>query len=352
MLRAMIGRGSESTPSVFPSMAATIDFLHGHSMSNKRPPADQFSVFQPTVAGTSKEPRPYLVHAAVLESSRFIKEPDEVLLQKLVRRRLVRLERVVAALGGTVLRQMPQGLLAAFETADAAVLGACEMQRRCSVIPQISETQIALKIGIQRATAALRAGDTIDPAEITAIKFASILGEGSVVVSATIAGELSSALSEAASPVIEESIDVAAHSIDWQRVPMLRLPQPGAKKPSVARSRTVAKTASIVFSLDGKQYSFGGNHPIITVGRDPINDIVINDPKASRQHCKIIHQREGYVLVDLSTNGTYLTPTGGKQLVVKKAMQTLPPSGYISPGHSIRQTDLAALSFEIQGDGS
>lgn len=298
-----------------------------------------------------KKPRLYLVHAAIQESALHAQASDQALLQKLVRRRLVRLERVVAALSGRVVRQMPQALLAAFETADAAVTGACEMQRRCSVIPQIAETQIALKIGIQLATGAPHARDTIDPAEIAAIRLASILGEGSIVVSATIVSELSPALREAASPVIDESIDDSAHSIDWHRVPMLRLPPPGSKKPSAARSASGEHGASIVFSLGGQQFSFAGNHPIITIGRDPLSDIPISDPKASRQHCKIIHQREGYVLVDLSTNGTYLTPVDGKQQVIKKTMLNLPGRGYISPGRATRLGDPTALAFEIKGGG-
>ena len=47
---------------------------------------------------------------------------------------------------------------------------------------------------------------------------------------------------------------------------------------------------------------------LVTVGRDVSNDIVINDPEASRQHLRLRRRRGGgYVLEDLgSTNGTFV----------------------------------------------
>jgi predicted component of type VI protein secretion system len=44
----------------------------------------------------------------------------------------------------------------------------------------------------------------------------------------------------------------------------------------------------------------------LTVGRDPSNDIVINDPQVSRQHMRITRQGQMVVIEDLgSTNGSF-----------------------------------------------
>ena len=327
---------------------ANIDFLHRQTMFDKQSVPETSVSATDILAGMRDTGRVYLVHAAVSESVLHAAEPDESLLQKLVRRRLVRLERVVAALSGKVVRQMPRGLLAEFQTAEAAVLGAGEMQRRCAVIPQISETQIALKIGIQSADARPRSGNSIDLAEIAAIKFASILGEGSIVVSDAVASELPTSLSAAVSPVDDAGIDVVAHVVNWQMLPMLRLPSPTAQKtPEVSVPAAHGQT-SITFSLDGIECSFGHNHPVITIGRDSGNDITVIDPKASRQHCKIIYQRDGYVLVDVSTNGTFMAFDGGKPRIVRKTMLNLPHSGYISLGHPSLPGESTALKFDIK----
>jgi hypothetical protein len=45
----------------------------------------------------------------------------------------------------------------------------------------------------------------------------------------------------------------------------------------------------------------------LTVGRDMINAIAINDPEISRQHARLVAQPGGYVIEDLgSTNGTFV----------------------------------------------
>lgn len=46
---------------------------------------------------------------------------------------------------------------------------------------------------------------------------------------------------------------------------------------------------------------------MVTVGRDPMADIVIADPEVSRQHARLSRTAEGYEIQDLgSTNGTFI----------------------------------------------
>ncbi|NLE43091.1 MAG: FHA domain-containing protein [Chloroflexi bacterium] len=52
---------------------------------------------------------------------------------------------------------------------------------------------------------------------------------------------------------------------------------------------------------------FDLNHDILTLGRDPGNDIVIVDPQTSRQHARIMRRGGLMILEDLgSTNGTFV----------------------------------------------
>ena len=54
------------------------------------------------------------------------------------------------------------------------------------------------------------------------------------------------------------------------------------------------------------------NKDVITLGRDITNDIVINDPEASRHHLRITRGVSGYNIEDLgSTNGTFI---GGQRV--------------------------------------
>jgi pSer/pThr/pTyr-binding forkhead associated (FHA) protein len=47
--------------------------------------------------------------------------------------------------------------------------------------------------------------------------------------------------------------------------------------------------------------------PVVSIGRQLSNDIILNDPHVSREHCLIRSEGEHYVIEDLnSANGTYV----------------------------------------------
>jgi len=53
--------------------------------------------------------------------------------------------------------------------------------------------------------------------------------------------------------------------------------------------------------------TFDLNKPVVTIGREANNDIVIEDPQISRHHARLTQQGAGYVIEDLgSTNGTFI----------------------------------------------
>jgi pSer/pThr/pTyr-binding forkhead associated (FHA) protein len=58
-------------------------------------------------------------------------------------------------------------------------------------------------------------------------------------------------------------------------------------------------------SLNASQIEW--NKPMLTLGRDGANDIIIDHPLASRRHARLEHDENGYFVRDLdSTNGTFV----------------------------------------------
>lgn len=78
----------------------------------------------------------------------------------------------------------------------------------------------------------------------------------------------------------------------------------------------------------------GHVHPLnailITLGRDPLADIVISDPEVSRQHARLMETEDGYELQDLgSTNGTFVSGQrlGGEVVLLQPGQQIEMGSG-------------------------
>jgi len=93
---------------------------------------------------------------------------------------------------------------------------------------------------------------------------------------------------------------VAAVVIIWQ-VTKGRRPAPeGAPAIGVGGQLFVARGQA-------SRSSLSLDKPVVTIGRDPASDLVLDDDLASRQHAQIRRETEGPVIYDLnSTNGTFV----------------------------------------------
>ena len=82
--------------------------------------------------------------------------------------------------------------------------------------------------------------------------------------------------------------------------------------------------------------AFDLNKPVVTIGREAGNDIVLEDPQVSRQHARLTLQGTSYVIEDLgSTNGSFING--------RRVMTPTP----LNPGDKLGLGDTVVL--EVQG---
>jgi class 3 adenylate cyclase len=89
------------------------------------------------------------------------------------------------------------------------------------------------------------------------------------------------------------------------------------------------------------------NRPILSIGRLPVNDLVLKFAGISRMHARIEHRKGKFVLVDVSSNGTYIHLTGQKVIYLKHDELQLPEQGYICPGRLATPQSPGAIHFLI-----
>jgi len=69
----------------------------------------------------------------------------------------------------------------------------------------------------------------------------------------------------------------------------------------------VSKAKLVVEDALGGEREYIFDQDVITIGSSDTNDVVINDSRVSRTHCRIVQEHSGYTVVDQgSTNGTYV----------------------------------------------
>src|SRR5262249_51482894 len=73
---------------------------------------------------------------------------------------------------------------------------------------------------------------------------------------------------------------------------------------------------------------------VVTMGRDPELDFVIDQQTVSRRHCDVVRHEGRFLLRDHSTNGTFVMVEGEGELHVHVGELALRKSGWIAPGLS------------------
>jgi pSer/pThr/pTyr-binding forkhead associated (FHA) protein len=78
----------------------------------------------------------------------------------------------------------------------------------------------------------------------------------------------------------------------------------GGARPGAAHSATAATGGRLVCLTDGREYTIGTT--ALVFGREAGCDVVVPNKDVSRRHAEILATPQGYVVVDSSTNGTFV----------------------------------------------
>ena len=88
--------------------------------------------------------------------------------------------------------------------------------------------------------------------------------------------------------------------------------------------------------------------PSLTMGRQRYNDLVVEDNRVSRSHARFEYRKDKFVLIDQSTNGTYVFIKGKKGMNLRQDELPLDGSGFIGLGRKVASNSPEAIHFSIK----
>jgi hypothetical protein len=88
--------------------------------------------------------------------------------------------------------------------------------------------------------------------------------------------------------------------------------------------------------------------PSITMGRQHKNDLVLNYKRISRFHARIEYRRGKFVLIDNSSNGTYVHLPNQDSIYIKRDETLLSGTGIISLGRQATPGSPGAIHFTVK----
>ena len=237
--------------------------------------------------------------------------------------------------GGRVIKTIGDEIMATFPSAEEAVDAAAEMhQDLASHADLVVEGQhVAIRIGCHFGPVVLENRDIFGAAVHTANRLTSQAKAGQIMVSAAVIERLGAAWRGAV-----RQIDVATlkgktsedelFEVLWQRedatsmVPTLAIGHAGERR----------ATSRVRLKFQGGEVLLDDRHAHASMGRSEENDVVVKGNLISRLHARVELTRNKIMLIDQSTNGTYVVSDAGEEAFVRRDSVQLKGAGLIGFG--------------------
>ena len=243
--------------------------------------------------------------------------------------------------GGRVVKMIGDEVMAVFPAADCAARAATDMQARVSMQRTARGAPLAIHVGFNYGPVLEEDNDVFGDSVIIAARLSNLARAGQVFTSAQTVQELPPALrartrSQHAQTVKGKQKDIDLFELVWQET---------EDELTALSTHVNIGRAHLLLKHGERQIELSDAAPTLSIGRDLHNDVVIADRKASRMHAHIERRRDKFVLVDHSSNGTYVTVQGESEIVLRREELLLRSSGQVSFGHAHKDDPSEFLSF-------
>jgi class 3 adenylate cyclase len=237
---------------------------------------------------------------------------------------------------GTVIKTIGDEIMATFPSADSALNAASQMQHeiRSRAELKVGEQHVAIRIGCHFGPVVLENRDIFGAAVHTANRMTSQAKAGQIMITGAMAQRLAP---EWRSSV--RQIDIATlkgksnedelFEVLWQKEDATSM-LPTLSMGGLARDKQ--KPQRLRLKYQGQELVMTDGRVSVTMGRAEENDIVIKGNLISRLHARIEFNRNKFLLVDQSTNGTFVLSESGEESFVRRDSLQLKGEGRIGLG--------------------
>ncbi len=249
--------------------------------------------------------------------------------------------------GGTVIKTMGDEVMATFALPDEAINAASQMQREISLSPalQAGNTHVAIRIGCHFGPVVLEHRDVFGAAVHTANRMTSQAKAGQIMTTVTMVERLSAEWKTAVRQIDVATLkgrshEVALYEVLWQTeditsmLPAIALANREAHRPRRLRLR-----------FQGEEIVLDDQRTHVTIGRADDNDVIVKGNLISRLHARIEASKARFMLIDQSTNGTFVHGAAGDEQFVRRDSLPITGEGLIGLGRAPERDSSQTIRF-------
>lgn len=220
-----------------------------------------------------------------------------------------------------------------FPGAGEAAIAASAMHLRIDALSPPDGVRLGVRIGFHHGPVVEREGDVFGDAVNLASRLCDLASKGQTITDIATANGLPAMLMTNlrrlfSIPVKGKEQEVELVEILWQVADdqmTAIISRPAA--PGTGQTR-------LELEFGGARIEIGPQRRKVTIGRDPASDFRIHDTAVSRGHAMIERRRDHFVVIDHSSNGTFVTFEGRPEIKIHREELTLVGRGWIAFGQS------------------
>jgi len=292
---------------------------------------------------TPSSDRYAIVFADIAGSTQLYEILGDEAAQRQIADRLALIRNVTLEHGGTVIKTIGDEVMCRFGNAADSVLAVRAMQEANERLNPTNVSPLMLRIGLHYGPALLRENDLFGDAVNIAARMASVAKAGQIITTEETIRELPPLLAEQArkfdvAQIKGKQEPLVMYQILWQRDNVTAFQ-------STSTLRTALQQGFLRLRYQENEKLLTAESRPITLGRDPTCDIMVPSTYSSRQHARIEFRRAKFVLIDQSTNGTYVRTGNQPAVYLRREEAPLVGDGIISLGEAIADGNPRLLHF-------
>lgn len=251
---------------------------------------------------------------------------------------------------GTVIKTIGDEILAIFPTPDDAVNAASEMQQDVVAQPAlvVDGQHVAIRIGCHFGPVVFDNKDIFGTTVHTANRLTSQSKARQIILAADTVGRLAPEWRAVCRQVDVTSVrgvseDMQLFEVLWQQEDVT------SQLPSIEiEGRRGHRAKRVRLHYQGRDFVVDDAKKLFTMGRADENDIVMRGALISRLHAKIEVTRDKFLLVDQSTNGTFVVNEEGRESFVRRDGLPLAGGGLIGLGKLPEANAPDAIRYRLE----
>lgn len=247
---------------------------------------------------------------------------------------------------GTVIKTIGDEVMSTFPTVDQAMKAAVVMQTRISADSKKEDNiPVSIRIGCHYGPVVQEQNDIFGAAVHTANRMTSQAKARQIVISGDTVKLMGAELQKQT-----RQIDVATVRGRLDEVALFELlwnPEEATSMlPTIEWESKGGKATKLVLKFRDTTVELSDKRKNANIGRADDNDVVVKGNLISRIHAKVEMRRGNFVIIDQSTNGTFLQNVQGEETFVRRDSKELTGEGTIGLGRAEKPGSSLAIHYK------